>query len=61
MKLEKSMIDALKTLENDVVTEEAPRQIEEAWKARFQQVVTAELREEFAQKYEHDKATMVSH
>jgi len=57
------MLDALKTLfENDVVTEEVRTQIEEAWEAKIKenrQQVTAELREEFAQKYEHDKATMV--
>ena len=57
------MIDALKTLfENDVVTQEVRAQIEEAWEGKIRenkQQVTAELREEFAQKYEHDKATMV--
>ena len=57
------MIDALKTLfENDVVTQEVRAQIEEAWESKIRenkQAVTAELREEFAQKYEHDKATMV--
>ena len=57
------MIDALKTLfENDVVSEEIRAQIEEAWEAKIRenkQSVTAELREEFAQKYEHDKQTMV--
>lgn len=57
------MLDALKTLfENDVVSEEVRAQIEEAWQAKIRenrQSVTAELREEFAQKYEHDKAVMV--
>jgi hypothetical protein len=57
------MLDALKTLfENDVVSEEVRSEIEEAWEAKIQenkQQVAAELREEFAQKYEHDKATMV--
>jgi hypothetical protein len=57
------MLDALKTLfENDVISEEVRTSIEEAWDARVKenkQQVTAELREEFAQKYEHDKATMV--
>ena len=57
------MIDALKTLfENDVVSSEVRAQIEEAWDAKVREnkkAVTAELREEFAQKYEHDKATMV--
>lgn len=57
------MLDALKTLfENDVVSQEVRAQIEEAWEARVRenrQAATAELREEFAQKYEHDKAVMV--
>jgi hypothetical protein len=57
------MLDALKTLfENDVVSAEVRQSIEEAWNAKVQenkQAVAAELREEFAQKYEHDKATMV--
>jgi hypothetical protein len=57
------MIDALKTLfENDVVNEEIRAQIEEAWEAKIaenRRAATAELREEFAQKYEHDKQTMV--
>jgi hypothetical protein len=57
------MLDALKTLfENDVVSEDVRASIEEAWNAKIKenkQQVTAELREEFAKKYEHDKATMV--
>ena len=57
------MLDALKTLfENDVVSEEVRHEIEEAWNQKVKenrQQVTAELREEFAQKYEHDKQTMV--
>lgn len=57
------MLDALKTLfENNVVSEEIRAEIEEAWDAKVRenrQSVTAELREEFAQKYEHDKQTMV--
>jgi hypothetical protein len=57
------MIDALKTLfENDVVSEEIRAQIEEAWEGKIaenRRAATAELREEFAQKYEHDKQTMV--
>jgi len=57
------MIDALKTLfENDVVSTEIRAQIEEAWEAKIEenkQHAVAELREEFAQKYEHDKQTMV--
>jgi hypothetical protein len=57
------MIDALKTLfENDVVNEEVRAQIEEAWEAKVaenRRSAVSELREEFAQKYEHDKSTMV--
>jgi len=57
------MIDALKTLfENDVVSSEIRADIEHAWNAKIQEnkmQATAELREEFAQKYEHDKSTMV--
>jgi hypothetical protein len=57
------MIDALKTLfENDVVSQEIRAQIEEAWEAKIKEnrlAATAELREEFAQKYEHDKEVMV--
>ena len=57
------MLDALKTLfENDVVSEEVRRDIEEAWNAKVKEnrlEATAELREEFAKKYEHDKETMV--
>jgi len=63
MKQENIMIDALKTLfENDVVSSEIREQIEEAWAQKIQEnkmQATAELREEFAQKYEHDKSTMV--
>ena len=57
------MIDALKTLfENDVVSEDIRAQIEEAWEGKIKankMQVTAELREEFAKKYEHDKGQMV--
>ena len=57
------MLDALKTLfENNVVSEEIRSDIEEAWNKKIDEnkkQVTAELREEFARKYEHDKQTMV--
>lgn len=57
------MIDALKTLfENNVVSEDIRAQIEEAWEAKVaenRRAATATLREEFAQKYEHDKTIMV--
>jgi len=57
------MLDALKSLfENNAISEEVKADIEEAWNNRVTEnrmQVTAELREEFAQKYEHDKAVMV--
>jgi len=57
------MLDALKTLfENNIVSEEIRAEIEEAWNEKIKEnrlQVTAELREEFATKYEHDKQTMV--
>ncbi len=57
------MLDALKTLfENNVISEDIRAEIEEAWNARVRenkQQAVAELREEFAQKYEHDKNSMV--
>lgn len=57
------MLDALKTLfENNVVSEEIRADIEEAWNSKVRenkQQAVAELREEFAQKYEHDKNSMV--
>ena len=57
------MLDALKTLfENDVVSEDVRREIEEAWEGKIKEnrvAATAELREEFAKKYEHDKSVMV--
>ena len=57
------MLDALKALfENNAISEDIRAEIEQAWDQRIQEnrlSATAELREEFAQKYEHDKATMV--
>lgn len=57
------MLDALKALfENNAISEDIRAEIEQAWDAKIQENrmhATAELREEFAQKYEHDKATMV--
>jgi hypothetical protein len=57
------MLDALKTLfENNVISEEIKESIESAWEARIvenRNQVTQELREEFAQRYEHDKQVMV--
>jgi len=57
------MLDALKSLfENNVISEEIKESIEQAFEARInesRQVLTQQLREEFAQKYEHDKNTMI--
>ena len=57
------MLDIVKQLfENNVISEEIKSEIESAWNSRIQEnrdEVTATLREEFAQKYEHDKGAMV--
>jgi len=57
------MLDALKSLfENNVISEEIKESIEQAFESRINEAkeqATQQLREEFAQKYEHDKATMV--
>ena len=57
------MLEALKSLfENEALSEEVRTELEEAWNAKVKEnrlQVTAELREEFAKKYEHDKTTMV--
>jgi hypothetical protein len=57
------MLDLVKQLfENNVISEEMKSEIESAWQSRIQENrdnVTAELREEFAQKYEYDKGVMV--
>ena len=57
------MLEALKTLfENNVVSEEIKESIEKAWDARIDEnrvQATQQLREEFAQRYEHDKSVMV--
>lgn len=57
------MLDALKSLfENNVVSEEIKSDIEAAWNNKVlenREIVTQQLREEFAQKYEHDKQTMI--
>ena len=56
-------MDALKGLfENNVISEEIQGQIEAAWETRInenKEQVATQLREEFAQKYEHDKNAMI--
>ena len=56
-------MEALKTLlESDAISEAMKTEIQEAWNAKVKEnrlAVTAELREEFAKKYEHDKGVMI--
>ena len=53
------MFDALKPLlDSDLITEETRQEINEAWETKLveaREQARAELREEFAQRYEHDK------
>lgn len=57
------MLDALKPLlDSDLINESTRNEIQEAWDAKLNETresVTAELREEFARRYDHDKSTMV--
>jgi hypothetical protein len=57
------MLDALNPLlDSELVTEEAKAEINEAWESKLieaKEAARAELREEFAQRYEHDKSVMV--
>ena len=57
------MLDALnKLFENNVISGEIKESIEHAWDRKInenREQVSQQLREEFAQKYEHDKSTMV--
>ena len=56
------MLDFVKQLfENNVISEEVKSEIESAWETAVQEnrdQVSTQLREEFAQKYEHDKTAM---
>ena len=56
-------MEALKSLlESDAISEAMKAEIEEAWTAKVEEnrlAATAELREEFAKKYEHDKGVMI--
>lgn len=56
-------MEALKALlESDAISEAMKTELEEAWNAKVKEnrlAVTAELREEFAKKYEHDKGVMI--
>ena len=57
------MLDAIKPLlDSDLVNEDTRRAIAEQWEAKLsetKETVRAELREEFAHRYEHDKTVMV--
>jgi hypothetical protein len=57
------MLDAFKKLfESGVISEEVKADIETAWNSRLQETrdqLTSELREEFAQRYDHDRSVMV--
>ena len=56
------MLEALKSLfENQAISEEIRAEIEQAWNQKVEEnklAATAELRSEFAEKYEHDKANL---
>jgi hypothetical protein len=57
------MFDAIKPLlESGLINEEVSKELNEAWDQKLNEAresVRAELREEFAQRYEHDKSVMV--
>jgi hypothetical protein len=57
------MLDAIKPLlDSDLINEETRTAISEQWETKLneaRETVRAELREEFAQRYEHDKTVMV--
>ena len=57
------MLDAIKPLlDNGIISEDTKQAIGEAWESRITEAkeqVRAELREEFAQRYQHDKQVMV--
>jgi len=57
------MIDAIsKLVESGAISEDVQKGIQEAWDNKIKEnkdLVGAELREEFAKRYEHDKANMI--
>lgn len=57
------MLDAIKPLlESGLINDEVGQQLNEAWQTKLNEAreqVRAELREEFAQRYEHDRTVMV--
>jgi cyclopropane fatty-acyl-phospholipid synthase-like methyltransferase len=57
------MLDAIKPfLDRGLINEDVSQELNEAWETKLTEAkeqVRAELREEFAQRYEHDKTVMV--
>ena len=57
------MFDAIKPLlDSGLITEDVSQELNEAWESKLNEAreqVRVELREEFAQRYEHDKTVMV--
>ena len=57
------MFDAIKPLlDSGLINEDVSQELNEAWESKLteaRELVRAELREEFAQRYEHDKSVMV--
>jgi len=56
------MFDISKLVESGAISEDVQKSIEEAWDSKIKEnkeVVGAELREEFAKRYDHDKANMI--
>jgi hypothetical protein len=57
------MIDAIsKLVESGAISEDVQKSISEAWDSKIKEnkeTVGAELREEFAKRYEHDKGNMI--
>lgn len=60
---EKQMFDAIKPLlDSGLINEDVGQELNEAWELKLTEAreqLRAELREEFAQRYEHDKTVMV--
>ena len=57
------MLDAIsKLVESGAISEDVQKAIQEAWDSKIKENregVSSELREEFAKRYEHDKANMI--
>ena len=56
------MFDISKLAESGAISEDVQKSIQEAWDSKVKEnkeVVGAELREEFAKRYDHDKGNMI--